>query len=221
MKGDIYHIVNRGVNKQKIFLSDKDYERFINNLYVFNNKDGAIRVSRKDFLNDPPKQDKIVEILKWTLMPNHYHLLVEEIVDGGVVDFVKRIGNGYTKYFNIKNNRSGYLFQNSAKIIIANNEAHFAYLPIYIDLNPLDLIEPEWKEKGIKNPKQAIDFLSSYKWASTNDYLKSGYFSNVVNKARFMDIFQYTQEQYKVEVIEWIKSKQKIKEIIEHVNVAG
>ncbi len=222
MKGDIYHIVNRGVNKQKIFLSDKDYERFVTNLYVFNNKNGAIRVSKKDFLKDPPEQEKIVEILKWTLMPNHYHLLIEEVVDGGVVDFVKRIGNGYTKYFNIKNNRSGYLFQNAAKIILAKNETHFTYLPIYIDLNPIDLMQADWKENGIKDSQKILEFISSYKWASVADYIGDGNYPSIISKEKFFEVFEYTSEQYKKELKEWVNNnKEKDREILKHVNVAG
>lgn len=222
MKGDIYHIVNRGVNKQKIFLSDKDYERFVTNLYVFNNKNGAIRVSKKDFLKDPTEQEKIVEILKWTLMSNHYHLLVEEVVDGGVVDFVKRIGNGYTKYFNIKNNRSGYLFQNAAKIILAKNETHFAYLPIYIDLNPIDLVQADWKENGIKDSQKVLEFISSYKWASVADYIGKGNYPSIINKEKFFEVFEYTGEQYKKELKEWINNKkEKDRKILKYVNVVG
>ena len=117
MTGDIAHVCNRGFKKHDIFLDDKDYLRFVLNLYRLNNKDGSLKIkNNKNPFIDLPEQNKLVEVLKWSLMPNHYHLLLYEKQDGGIVEFVKRLGNAYTKYVNIKNSSSGYVFQNSAKI---------------------------------------------------------------------------------------------------------
>jgi len=106
-----------------------------------------------------PDQEKIVEILKWTLLPNHYHLLLYEKVDGGVLEFVKRLGNSFTKYINIKRGASGYLFQNSAKIIQITNNRHFLYIPFYIDLNILDLLKKDISQnKKIEFLKKLLNF---------------------------------------------------------------
>ena len=86
-----------------------------------------------------------MEVLKWTLLPNHYHLLLYEKVEGGVLEFVKRLGNSFTKYINIKREASGYLFQNSAKIIQITKNEQFLYIPFYIDLNILDIIYKKMK----------------------------------------------------------------------------
>ena len=79
MVGDIYHICNRGVRKEKIFDNDSDYLRFVLNLYRLNNKNGSLRIyPHYKSVNLFPDQEKIVEVLKWTLLSNHYHLLLYE-----------------------------------------------------------------------------------------------------------------------------------------------
>jgi len=143
MVGDIAHVCNRGVEKRKIFLDHADYVRFRDNLFLLNNLEGKIRTKHKNIFQANiklPERDKLVDIFKWSLLPNHFHLLLHETVDGGILEFTKRLGNAYTKYFNTKNEgRSGYLFQNSAKIIKVENNRHFLYLPFYIDLNSAEL----------------------------------------------------------------------------------
>lgn len=204
MKGDIFHVLNRGVDRGRIFSDKADYSRFVDCLYKFNHQGSALRFGNKNFI-DTPKQNRIIEILQWNLMPNHYHLLIQERVDGGAVDFAKRIGNGYTKYFNIKNNRSGYLFQNAAKIIPIVKNEHFLYLPFYIEANPIKLIEPSWKEVGIKNSKKAADFLESYFWSSYKDHIGVLNFPDIINQDLFFEVFDTSPRQYKIDFLEWLR----------------
>jgi len=206
MIGDIFHVFNRGVEKRKIFLDDQDYFRFVNNLFLLNNKFGKIRTTKANIFNQPDlKRQKLVEILKWSLLPNHYHLLLYEIEEGGALEFTKRLGNAYTKYFNIKNKkRSGYLFQNSAKIVSITNDPHFLYIPFYIDLNPLDLKFADWKNKGIDNRK-AIDFLKNYRWSSFNHYFMKNTINQIENKQLFFHLFDTNEKNYENDIIDYLK----------------
>ena len=97
MVGDVVHICNRGFNKEKIFLEETDFERFVESLYKLNNKSGTLRFRGKDIFSALPDQDRLVDILQWSLQSNHYHLLLHEKVDVGIVEFVKRLGKSYTK----------------------------------------------------------------------------------------------------------------------------
>ncbi|MFH1730001.1 MAG: hypothetical protein ABIA04_16435 [Pseudomonadota bacterium] len=187
-----------------IFYEPNDYKRFISGLYKFNNQGPALRLSDECLFDNLPVQKKIVEILSWSLMPNHYHLLLQEKVDGGAINFIKRIGNGYTKYFNIKNNRSGYLFQNSAKIILVERNEHFLYLPFYINANPIDLIEPGWEGKGIKNKNKVLEFLEKYQWSSYQDHIGTFNLPQIINKDLFFNIFDINSNQYKKDFQEWL-----------------
>ncbi|MBI3306125.1 hypothetical protein HYZ82_03320 [Candidatus Nomurabacteria bacterium] len=210
MIGDIAHVCNRGVEKRKIFINESDYSRFVNNLLLLNNKEGKIRTRRKNPFEEVEEvlhgRKKLVEILKWSLLPNHYHLLLYEVAEGGILEFTKRLGNAYTKYFNIKNSgRSGYLFQNSAKIIPVSNNSQFLYIPIYIDLNCADLTYPNWKNSKNNDSKKIINFLESYMWSSFRDYFGKGEFSAVVNKELFYDLFDTNEKEYKKDMEGFIR----------------
>ena len=210
MVGDIYHICNRGIRKEKIFDNESDYFRFVLNLYRLNNKGEALRINpHRKSIDSFPEQDKIVEILKWTLLPNHYHLLLYEKIDGGVLEFVKRLGNSFTKYINIKRESSGYLFQNSARIIPVTSNRHFLYVPFYIDLNLLDLIYPrvEHKKVGIK---KFLEFFKNYKWSSFRDYFgeTTSPFSKIINKDLFYETFDINPKTYYEEFSGFLKENE-------------
>lgn len=197
MEGDIFHILNRGVEGRKIFLNKKDYVRFTDNLYDFNNKNEALfpHNYRRLLAMRKPIEDKLVDVLCWTLMPNHYHILVQERVDGGAGQFSKKISSGYTQYFNLRNKRSGVLFQGRSKIIPANEEDHFLYLPYYIFANPIKLIEPKWKECGIQNHKRVIKFLKDYKWSSLNNFFGEKHFAKIVNKKELFELYDFKNDK--------------------------
>lgn len=207
MIGDIYHVCNRGVEKREVFYTDLDYYRFVEGLYKFNNIAGALRTKRS-ILRTAPPQDKLVEVLKWTLLPNHYHLLLYEKVDGGAGEFMRRVGNGYTKYFNIKNKRSGYLFQNKAKIIPILDESQFLYIPFYIDLNPVGV--STWHV-------DTVEKLKAYRWSSLRNYYGDIEFSSVVNKELFYELFDTDAKEYQKELKGLLeeKNEQKRTEIFE------
>jgi len=207
MVGDIYHICNRGIRKEKIFDNESDYFRFVLNLYRLNNKGESLRINpHRKSIDSFPEQEKIVEVLRWTLLPNHYHLLLYEKVDGGVLEFVKRLGNSFTKYINIKREASGYLFQNSARIVQIRNDQHFLYIPFYIDLNLLDLIYPKTERRKI-DVKKSLDFFKNYKWSSFRDYFgdSNSQFSKIINKELFYEIFDFDSETYQKELCEFLK----------------
>ncbi|PIR68508.1 hypothetical protein COU49_00495 [Candidatus Nomurabacteria bacterium CG10_big_fil_rev_8_21_14_0_10_35_16] len=203
MVGDLAHVCNRGIEKRKIFLDQKDYLRFVENLFLLNNKSGKIRTEKDILFKEVNlKRDKLVEILKWSLLPNHYHLLLYEKVEGGILEFTKRLGNAYTKYFNIKNKgRSGYVFQNRAKIISITRESQRLYIPFYIDINPLDLIFPDRKNIPKSKGKKALEFLREYQWSSYRDYFKKGTRQAIISPDLFYDMFDTSPEAYEKELL--------------------
>lgn len=170
--GQIYHLYNRGVEKRRIFNTEADYFRFILGLYEFNNTAPTMNLNRNLFevRLRTPRKTQMVEIFAFCLMPNHYHLMVRQTIENGITEFMRKLGTGYTNYFNLKNKRVGPLFQGKFKAVLLEKEAHFTHLPHYIHLNPLDLIMPEWREGKIENSKKAISFLKQYRWSSFQDY---------------------------------------------------
>ncbi|KKQ66777.1 MAG: hypothetical protein US86_C0003G0020 [Candidatus Daviesbacteria bacterium GW2011_GWA2_38_24] len=158
--GEIYHVYNRGHNKRTIFLTPRDYKRFKQTIYYYQFKGPKIRFSRfnKDILNNflPIKNEKLVEILGFCLMPNHFHLQLKQLQDDGISIFMSQIQNSYTKYFNTKYQSIGPLLQGCFKSRIIEDENQLTHLNRYIHLNPI--VSGQSKD------------LESYPWSSYIEY---------------------------------------------------
>lgn len=76
-------------------------------------------------------------------------------------------------YFNTKYERSGPLFTHPFRSEHINNESQYMYIFSYLHLNPLSIINKEWKENGIKNKKGAKEFLEKYQFSSYQDFLEN------------------------------------------------
>lgn len=169
-----YHIYNRGVDGRTIFKDDKDYRRFIHSLYEFNDKQFALplsRMTKEQSVLRALRRQPLVNILCFCLMPNHFHLILEQIVDSGITKFMRKLGTGYTMYFNTKYKRNGVLFQGKFKAIAIETDEYLLHLSRYIHLNPVELIEKDWKLQGIKDWNIAKNFLRKYRWSSFIDYI--------------------------------------------------
>jgi putative transposase len=203
----VAHVFNRGVDKRKVFLDEADYLRFVISLILLNNKEGKMRVVARDIFpllsEITSKQQKLVEVLRVTLMPNHYHLLLAEVEEGGISEFARRLGNSYTKYFNTRyTGRSGYLFQNKAQIVSVTHGDQMLYLPIYIDLNPAELGFPGWKEDRHRPCGKIASFLKQYRWSSYGD--PRGIFA-FTNTALLYELIDSTPATYEKELTAMIK----------------
>lgn len=206
VEGEIYHIYNRGVEKRIVFLSDRDRIRFVYNLFASNGQNGLKNLERfsnkkiMDFLNTESfdENEQLVEILGFVLMPNHFHLLVQQKANEGIVRFMQKIGIAYTMFFNKKHTRIGPLFQGSFRASLVETDAHFMYILHYIHLNPLALMN-----KNTSIQKKMI-FLEHYKWSSLPDYLGYTNFQNILNKKFFLDIFG-GEKEYKEDLMGFIK----------------
>ena len=130
-------------------------------------------------------------------MPNHYHLLVTPLVENGVSLFMKKLNGGYAKYFNEKYERSGALFQGKYKSVPIDTDAHFLYIPYYIHFNPLDIEMYEWRDRGVKNFKEAEKYLQKYRWSSHLDYLGTKNFPSVTQRDALLDFFKGEEEYAK------------------------
>lgn len=205
--GKIYHVFNRGVEKRSIFLNDSDKWRFLQGMYLFNDESSTsnllFRLERdkgaanfktiKEFIRENPAQRKpLVKIMADCLMPNHFHLILEEIKEGGISNFMHKLGVGYVNYFNKKNNRVGGLFQGPFKAVPVEEDLYLKYLLIYLNVvNPGQFIEPELKEKGVQNIEEILRYAESYPWSTHQDYLKRRD-SLIINKGLLGEIFNDT-----------------------------
>ena len=187
--GEIYHIVIKAIEGFNLFRDKKDYLRMIHDLFEFNNVNSVpsnfrvvcyrqkISITPQDLIGLVESTEKqrrkrklLVEILAFCLMPDHIHLLVRQLRSGGISKFMKKFG-GYALYYNQKYKRKGHLFRDKFQAVHIKNDEQLKTVFVYIHTNPVALIYPNWKEKGIKNVNRAIKYIENYRWSSYQDYL--------------------------------------------------
>mgnify|MGYP001590434772 FL=1 len=137
-------------------------------------------------------------------MPNHYHKILRTSLEARKTKYMKKINMGYAKYFNIKNDRKGALFESRYKSILVDNERHFMYLPHYIHLNPLDLHMPEWRERKLRSFTGAMKFLENYRWSSFPDYMGQKNFPSITDRRFLLEIYG-GMNKYKAQIVEFLK----------------
>ena len=145
--GEYYHVYNRGVARQPVFLTKRDYERFRLSLEYYRFRDPPLRLSHCLQLSQPDQtrltqqgdkmSQRLVSVTSFVLMPNHFHLLVQQAADNGISTFVSRVVNSYTRYFNVRHDRVGPLFQGAFKVVRVETDAQLIHLSRYIHLNPV------------------------------------------------------------------------------------
>lgn len=200
INGEYYHLYNRGIDKRIIFKSKKDYERFIMLLYVSNSNtqffrlDNLINQQHKTFneILILDKGEPLVSIGAWCLMPNHFHILIRQEVDGGITKFMRKLGVGYSMFFNIKYQRKGALFGGLFKSkLIGVDDNYMKQLFAYIHLNPLDIKFSGWEIKINKSSVEMKKFIESYQYSSYLDYISINRAEkNIINPESFPDYFQ-------------------------------
>jgi REP element-mobilizing transposase RayT len=115
--GAFYHVINRGNGGERIFINDRDREKFLE--YV----EAAVESFE-------------INVHTYCLMKNHYHLLVET-PHPNLSRAVKWINGSYVTYFNRKRQRPGHLFQGRFKSILVDADEYLKPLSRYIHLNPV------------------------------------------------------------------------------------
>ena len=207
--GEFYHLYNRGTERRTVFLSPKEYERFVLLLYIANNASQfhlPTKVSTQQSLFATPREKTLVDIAAYCLMPNHFHLLIREKEKGGISRFMQKLMTGYTMYFNAKQERSGVLFQGKFKATHAVGNRYLKYLIAYIHLNPVKLIEPKWKETGITHKKRAEHYLIKYRYSSYPDHIGQERPENNVIEPRALLEYD-TPHDFKASILEWLSYK--------------
>lgn len=215
---EIYHIVVRATGDSLLFKNINDYYRGIFSIYEFNNqKPIEIRTRREQRKKEKASGERFsvdlrkcfVEILAFCFMPNHVHLILKQVKEGGISNFMRKFGAGYAGYFNKKYNRKGPLLSKFRAVHIKTTE-QLQNCFVYIHANPLSLIEPGWKENGIKLSQKAIKFLEEeYKWSSYWDYIGKKNFPSITEKKFILETMKGEEGCCKA-IKNWIEYKKGI-----------
>lgn len=165
-----YHVFNRGVAKLPLFTEKNEYKRAIEliDYYQFSN----VTIKYSDLISLPFKEQQailqkikqqnklFVKILTFTLMTNHFHFTLVQMVDRGIAKFIANFSNSYCKYFNIKHDRVGPLFQGRFRAKHIKSEEQLIHLSRYHHLNP-------YTDGAVTSHAE----LLSYSYSSLPDYI--------------------------------------------------
>jgi putative transposase len=166
-----YHVYNRGVDKRNIYLSAKDKDRFKEQLIRFNNTELAGHLCEEH-----SNGEKLVEVISYCLMPNHFHILLKQVEDSGISKYLHRLQTGYTLYFNKRHDRVGVLLQGAFKCKSISKNSYLLQLSKYIHTNPSKLFSDKYND-----PKLINELLRKYRWSSLGEYLDKNHEPGVVD----------------------------------------
>ncbi len=144
VEGEFYHVYNQGVEKRNICSDEYDANRFLVSMSIFNSVDPIGSIYEQSFEGKQSNKlggrtaksnERLVNIVAYCLNPNHFHLLLEQVAEKGISEFMKRLSGGYTWYFNNRYKRRGHLFQGPFRSIHVNTDKYLLHLSAYINLN--------------------------------------------------------------------------------------
>lgn len=194
-QGEYYHVANYGVDKRIIFTDDEDFRTFLYYLKVYLlPKETIAKMPNlpKRMLSKNRNVD--VQMLAYSLMPDHFHLMLQEKEPGGISLLMKQLSNAYTKYFNERHKRSGSLFEGPFKAAFVKNE-DIVQVVRYIHLNPF--------LGGL------VDDPDKYRWSDFPTYTNSKEI-NISNSSIVLSRFN-TPADYKHFVHNYMDYAEKVK----------
>ncbi len=189
VNGQYYHIYNRGVEKRNIFGTGRDCNHFLKTMSYYQLEGPKPRLSKffKYQLFKPDLNKRIIDIACYCLMPNHFHFLIKQLKDNGITEFVGKLSNSYTKYFNTRNERVGPLFQGEFKSVLIESDEQLLHVSRYIHLNPL-------ASYLVKN-------LNLYRWSSYGEYINGT--KGLCQKEDILSFFK-SRDKYKEFVLDQV-----------------
>lgn len=202
IEGETYHVFNRSVNHENIFVKNRDIERFFSLINFYRYKSDISYSDYKIFDRNTKKistlKEKIdmrtllVEINAFCIMPNHFHFLIKPIQHKGISTFISKIQNAFAKYYNLKNKRHGSLFCGMFKAKLIKSAEQFNYISRYVHLNPVvaNLV------KITKLEKYPLTSFSSYMNFSRHSFLSKDLINKNFKTINLYKKYVFDQEDY-------------------------
>lgn len=200
--GEIYHVYSKSIAEYVIFNNDSEYSRMHEVIEYYKIERHCASFSRLKERNMQVKQlgaKRLVQIICYCIMPTHIHLVLKQMEDKGVSVFMSNVLNSYSRYFNIKHNRKGPLWETSFKKVLVKSDAQLLHLTRYIHLNPATAYI-------VSNPEE-------WKWSSYREYISD----SEKGICEFGNVLDIKPEEYKKFVedrISYQRELAKIKDMI-------
>lgn len=166
---ELYHVFNLGIDHRPTFTDKREFFRAKNLTWFYSFSSPPLRFSdywelgreQKDlFCLKLEEREKLVDVISYCLMPNHFHFLLKQRLDGGIAKYMSNFQNSFTRYFNMRNRRLGSLFLDQFKAVRVETDEQLLHLSRYIHLNP-------YTSFLVKS----LDELEKYSWSSFPEYL--------------------------------------------------
>ena len=206
-----YHIYSRSIARFVIFNNQEEYDRFYQLIDVYRFSDFTHKYSRylklpeamqSDMLNECiTKNNCLVEIVAYCIMPTHIHLILKQKADNGIAKYMSRVLNGYSRYFNIKHKRTGPLWSGRFKSVLVTHNEQLLHLTRYLHLNPTSA--------GL------VDESDEWENSSYAEYTKE---TNQQNICKYTDVINMSKQEYRKFVDEH-KNLQKELSVIKYLTI--
>lgn len=216
--GEYYHIYNRTLFNIPIFKDAKNCDKLSQAFLLANSTKSSqafeyIRNNTKPTtvvgligkaLEIARSGEKLVDVLCYAIMPDHYHILLKEKIENGITNFVHKCNISVAKYINIKTERRGPLFESLFKSKhIATND-YLLHLSLYIHLNPIDsLVGKKWREHKIKNWDQVRNKLINYPYSSLKNFIDINYENKIISGTKIITEQFSDAKEYESFLREW------------------
>jgi putative transposase len=191
--GEFYHIYNRSVAKTPIFSSQKSTAVFLDCLQYYRYKDTPVKFSiyrRKKDTFSLKGSKTIVSILAFCLMPNHFHLLLRQNDENGILSFVKKISNSFAHYYSQRYESSGHVFQGNFKASYIEDDEQLLHVSRYIHLNP-------YTSFLVDDPKKfQSSSLSAYLLPNSSEIVDTSIILGIIGSSKNYEIFIENQKNY-------------------------
>jgi len=218
-----YHIYSRLLFQKPVFSNIKNAERLKQAFLLANSTNSSAafqflknnkKASFKEALKIAQEGEKLVNIICYTIMPNHYHLLLQELKENGITNFMHKGNTSIAKYINIKNERKGPLFESRFNAKHINDNRYLLHLSLYIHLNPLDFLHSaDWRKHGLKNWHSAKEKLTNYPWSSIKYFLETNHEDQLLSGTEIITEQFQNKKDYENFLRDW--SEESFENIIE------
>lgn len=205
--GEAYHIFSKSIAGFVIFNNEHEFKRMLETVLYYQNKDLPINFSKFARFNDLAeiiaafnKSEKLVQIIAYSLMPTHFHFILKQLTKNGISIFMRKVLDSYTRYFNIKHNRKGPLWEGKFKSVLMENDEQLLHLTRYIHLNPVT--------SGLcKKPEQ-------WQFSSYNEYLSPDCESVFCKYDGILEIKPKSYKKFVEDRIDYQRELKRIKDLM-------
>lgn len=194
------HVVKRGARGMAITRDENDRKRFRRLLYYLNDEFQSefweTALTKRDSLERPknwPAREPLVHVVAWTLMPNHFHLILKEIKDGGIARYMQRVGGSMTRHFNEKYGEQGSIFQGAYKCRTIATDRYMRWALSYVMVKNVFELYPGGLSEAVSKFDRAWKWAGKYEYSSFGDFA-AGNPSPILEPGSFADFFRSADE---------------------------